>query len=60
MGNSVCKGGVGEILATILIAGLVVALILSIVLPIVSSTKDAGTTARGRILEIIGNITGEE
>ena len=59
MGNSVRKGGVGEILATILIAGLVVALVLSIVIPIVQNAEAVGTSAKERIIEIYNAITGD-
>jgi len=54
------KGGIETILATIILAGLVIALIIAVVLPMVQETSDLGASGKTRISDLKGSIAKDE
>ena len=54
------KGGIETILATIILAGLVIALIIAVILPMTNDTKQMGETGKTLIGDLEDSMTGKE
>ena len=50
------KGGVGEIIATIMIAGLVVALAVAIIIPLANKANETGVEAKTNLTDVDAKI----
>ena len=56
--NKKVKGGVEGIVATIIMAGLVIALIIAVILPMTRETKDVGDAGTNRMSELGSRLGG--
>ena len=52
------RGGVEGIIATIIMAGLVIALIIAVILPMTKETKDVGDAGKNRMSELESRLGG--
>ncbi len=52
------KGGIEGIIATIIMAGLVLALIIAVILPMTRGTKVTGDTGKNKITELNSRLGG--